>query len=116
MAYDEGMAQTLREALEGLPGISEKKMFGGLCFLMNGNMVCGVHGGSRHEPVPGCMFRVGPERMEQALAIPGTATMAFTGRPMKGMVEANAAVLADDARRGALVGLAVAFASSLPPK
>ena len=109
MAYDERLAQAMRDALEGHEGISEKKMFGGLCFLLNGNMVCGVHKG-------GAMFRVGKKSEADALAVPGTGPMTFTGRKMGGMVEADDETVADDRRRARLMALALAHASSLPPK
>lgn len=109
MACDEGQAQVLREQLEGREGITEKKMFGGLCFLLNGNMVCGVHAG-------GAMFRVGKGAEAEARALPGVGPMTFTGRPMGGMVGASDDALADDAIRDRLTALAVSFAKSLPPK
>lgn len=58
MAYDEGMAQLLRESLSEAPDYSERKMFGGLCFMLSGNMVCGVHR-------RGGMFRLAPRRSRQ---------------------------------------------------
>ncbi|SLN18877.1 hypothetical protein PSA7680_00667 [Pseudoruegeria aquimaris] len=109
MAYDEGLAQLMRDELAGQSGITEKKMFGGLCFLLNGNMVCGVHAG-------GAMFRVGKAREAEALAIPGAAPLSFTGRPLGGMIETDAAALGDDGRRGLWMALALAHASALPPK
>lgn len=108
MAYDEGLAQLLRDDLVDAP-ITEKKMFGGLAFLIGGNMVCGVHKG-------GAMFRVGRERMAEALVIPGAAQMAMGGRPMTGMVECPPEVLADDSRRTALLSLAFECVRGLPPK
>ena len=109
MAYDEGAAEILRNDLEDEPGISEKKMFGGLCFLRDGHMVCGVH-------KDGAMFRVGKDHEARARSVPGTGPMTFTGRPMGGMVAADGELLADDLRRHALVGLALDHARGLPPK
>ena len=109
MAYDEGLAELMRGELADLPGVSEKKMFGGLCFLLNGNMVCGVHSG-------GGMFRVGKDREAEAMAIEGAGPMMFTGRRMGGMVDASDECLSDDASRGALMAIAVAHARSLPGK
>lgn len=109
MAYDEGSAALMREDLADQSGISEKKMFGGLCFLMNGNMVCGVHQG-------GGMFRVGKSREAEARAIDGAGALTFTGRPMGGMIEVDDQALGDDERRGKWIALAVANAASLPPK
>lgn len=109
MAYDEGLAQILRDDLNDLAGISEKKMFGGMAFMLNGNMVCGVH-------KDGGMFRVGKENEAAALAVEGAGPMAFTGRKMGGMVDVSDALLDDDDRRGALVALALDFVKDLPAK
>lgn len=109
MAYDEGVATLMREDLDGVSGLAEKKMFGGIAFLLDGNMVCGVH-------KDGGMYRVGKDREAAARAIDGTGPMLFTGRPMGGMVDADADLLADDDRRRALLALALDHARSLPPK
>ena len=109
MAYDEGLAQILREALGDNDGISERKMFGGLCFTLNGHMVCGVHGS-------GGMARVGKDSEEAALKIVGTAPLSFTGRRMGGMVDLSGDLIADEARRGAVLAMAIEHAQSLPPK
>ena len=119
MAYDEGCAQIFRDDLAGIDGVTEKKMFGGLCFLFNGHMLCGVHqmkDQSKTEIGDGAMFRVGPDNYAQALAIEGVRELSFTGRPMKGLVECDAALLEDDDRRTQLVSLSKGFARSLPPK
>ena len=108
MAWDEGLAQTLRDDLAGEP-IREQKMFGGLCLLRDGNMLCGVYS-------EGAIFRVGKANMAAALAVPGTGPMRFTSRPMGGIVVLSAENAADDARRGALMTLAMTFVKSLPPK
>jgi len=109
MAYDEGMAEVMREDLAAVPGIVEKRMFGGLAFMLDGNMVCGVNS-------EGGMFRVGKENQAAALAIEGVLPMAFTGRVMAGFVDAPDEVMADDDRRGALMSLALAHVRGLPPK
>jgi TfoX/Sxy family transcriptional regulator of competence genes len=109
MAHDEGLAELIRGELADVPGITEKKMFGGLCFLKDGNMICGVHAG-------GGMARVGKDREAEALALDGIAPLSFTGRPMGGMVDVAEDVLADDAARARIVGMALDYASSLPPK
>lgn len=109
MAFDEGLAQLMRDELADRPGISEQRMFGGIAFMLNGNMVCGVHAG-------GGMFRVGKEREVEAMAIAGTQPMTFTGRKMGGMVEVSEEALADDMRRAQLMAMALAHAASLPPK
>jgi TfoX/Sxy family transcriptional regulator of competence genes len=109
MAYDPGMAEQMRADLGNPPGLTEKNMFGGLCFLLNGNMICGVHKG-------GAMFRPGKSQQTQALAIQGLVPLSFTGRPMGGMVEMDADAFADDAARSALTKRALANAASLRAK
>lgn len=109
MAYDEGLASLMRDDLDSQVGLSEKKMFGGLCFLLHGHMLCGVS-------KDGAMFRVGKPRYEQALALAGISPLSFTGRPMGGMVEADDAVMADDQRRHQMLELALTNARSLPAK
>lgn len=109
MAYDEGLAQRIREVLDETAGATEKKMFGGLCFLIGGNMTCGVVGDE-------LMVRVGPEAYEDALAQPHAREMDFTGRPMKGMVYVAADALDDDDVLAGWVERGAAFAGSLPAK
>jgi hypothetical protein len=109
MAYDEGLAELMRGDLADISGITEKKMFGGLCFMLYGNMVGGVH-------TDFGILRVGKDRMESAQTLPGTGPMAFTGRPMGGFVEVSAAAMADDDTRKQLLALALENAGSLPPK
>jgi TfoX/Sxy family transcriptional regulator of competence genes len=109
MAYDEDHAELLRADLFDEPGITEKKMFGGLCFMKNGNMVCGVHQG-------GGMARVGKEAEPKALEIEGVSPLSFTGRPMGGMVDVSPHTFDDVALRGQIIALALDYARSLPPK
>jgi TfoX/Sxy family transcriptional regulator of competence genes len=108
VAYDHGLAQTLRDALGDLP-ITEKKMFGGLAFLLNGHMVCGVHRG-------GAMVRVGKDRYPAALTLPGVSPMMFTGKPMVAMVDVAEASVEDEVVRGRLLDMALATVRALPPK
>ncbi len=108
MAWDEGLAQLIRDDLAGEP-VTERKMFGGLAFLLGGHMVGGIHKG-------GAMFRVGKPNEAAALAIPGATPMTFTGRAMAGMVDFSDEATADDARRGQVLALALAFVKGLPPK
>ena len=109
MAYDDGLAQLIRDDLAGRDGITEKRMFGGLCFLLNGNMLCGVHKG-------GAMYRVGKEHEAEAMAIEGAGPMTFTGRRMGGMIDVADEALADDARRSEWLRLAESFVGALPAK
>ena len=108
MAWDEGLAQLLRDDLVGEP-VTERKMFGGLAFLLNGHMVCGIHKG-------GAMFRVGKPNEAAALAVPGAAPMTMSGRPMPGMIDLSDDATADDGRRARVMGLALGFVKSMPPK
>jgi len=109
LAYDETLAARIRGALAPRDDIDERKMFGGLAFLMRGNMCCGVVGDT-------LMLRLGNEGAAQALAEPHTRPMDFTGRPLKSMVYVGPAGIAADADLKSWVGRAVAFADSLPPK
>lgn len=109
MAYDEGHAQILRDLLASIEGISERKMFGGLCFMQNGNMLCGVHKG-------GGMFRVGKANEAAALEVNGVDPLSFTGRKMGGMVDISADTLADETALAALLSLADSFVGQMPHK
>jgi TfoX/Sxy family transcriptional regulator of competence genes len=109
MAYDAGLAEVLRDALADAPGITEKRMFGGLCFLMHGNMLCGVHSG-------GAMFRVGKAREAEALAIPGARAMTFTGRRMGGMIEVADEAMGDRQAVARWLTLAREFVGPMPAK
>lgn len=109
MAYDEGLAQVLRDALAEHEGITEKNMFGGLCFMLNGNMLCGVH-------TKGGMARVGKVNEAAALAMDGVDPLSFTGRPMGGMVDVSDEVFIDDDRRAAILALAEEFVGAMPAK
>ena len=108
MAYDAGMAETMRQDLDGIDAVREVPMFGGLCFLKDGHMLCGVHKG-------GGMFRVGPHE-PAARAIDGTGPMDFTGRPMAGFVNVTDDALADDASLAALMAMALDYVGAMPAK
>ena len=109
MPYDESLAEILRADLADLPRLEEKRMFGGLCFMVEGHMLCGVHKG-------GGMFRVGKPREDAALAIDGVTEMAFTGRKMGGFVEVSDDAMADDKKRARLIALALENLRGLPPR
>ena len=109
MAYDEELAERIRRALAGRKGLSEKKMFGGIAFMLRGNMACGI---VRDQ----LMVRVGPERYDDALARPHARPMDFTGRPMKGMVYVGPEGLRSDADLAGWLRRGVEFAASFPPK
>jgi TfoX/Sxy family transcriptional regulator of competence genes len=109
MAYDEGVAKRVREALAGQLLLVEKKMFGGIAFMLRGNMCCGVMDDQ-------LIVRVGPDNYSGALAKPHTREFDFTGRPMKGFVVVSpegfstGQALAEWVRQGA------SYALSLPEK
>ncbi|WP_406442384.1 TfoX/Sxy family protein [Streptomyces sp. NBC_00631] len=109
MAYDQGLAERIRERLGADADVAEKRMFGGIAFLYRGNMAVGVTGDD-------LMVRVGPDATDAALARPGARIFDMTGRPMRGwVVVAGSAVTEDDAL-GAWIDEGHAFAASLPPK
>ena len=79
MAYDEHLAARIREAIGAREGVTAKEMFGGIAFMLHGNMCCGV-------VKDDLLLRLGPELGEEALREPHTRPMDFTGRPMRGLV------------------------------
>jgi TfoX/Sxy family transcriptional regulator of competence genes len=109
MAYDEGLAQRIREALANDDGLSERRMFGGIAFMLHGNMAVGISGDE-------LMVRMGPEAYDDALAQPHTRVFDMTGRVMRGWVVAAAEGIADDAALGEWVRRGADYAQSLPPK
>lgn len=108
MAYDETLAARIREALAKVDGVTEKEMFGGLAFLVHGNMCVGVSGEE-------LMGRVGKEGNDAALARPGARPFDMTGRPMAGWVVVAPEGLTGDALVG-WVETCLAFVRTLPPK
>lgn len=108
MAYDENLADRVRTILEVEPSLSERKMFGGLAFMVDGHMCCGIVGSD-------LMLRLGPAGAETALALSHVRSMDFTGRLMTSMV-----YVAPEGLRGVAlrrwVEKATAFARTLPPK
>ena len=108
MAYDRGLAQLFRDDLYHEDYI-EKKMFGGLCFMVEGHMTCGVN-------KDGGMARVGADMWAQALEMEGVEPMTFTKRRMIGFVDINAQTMANDDMRQKLVAMALKYVRSLPPK
>jgi TfoX/Sxy family transcriptional regulator of competence genes len=109
MAYDEKLANRVRKVLERRRGVSEKKMFGGLAFLVNGHMACGIVGKD-------LCVRVGPEAYDAALKKAGAREMDFTGRPMKGMVYVGRRGSENASKLKAWVEQGLSYARSLPPK
>ena len=109
MAYDEGLAQRVRELLAEQDGVSEKRMFGGLAFLIRGNMCVGIVKDS-------LMVRVGPDAYPRLVEEPHARRMDFTGRPMKGLLYVDPDGVESDADLRSWVGHGLAFAGSLPGK
>jgi TfoX/Sxy family transcriptional regulator of competence genes len=108
MPHDPELADRMRVALKRWRGIEEKKMFGGYCWMLRGNMLCGVEVGRY-------MFRVGKEREAIALARAGASPMDITGRPMRGFVWVKAAA-AQGASLREWLNLAKQYVRTLPPK
>ena len=109
MAYNEELADRIRISLDGQEGVVERKMFGGMTFMIHGNMCCGVLGDD-------LMVRVGPDGYDSALAEPHARPMDFTGRPMKGLVYVGPAGHESPAAIRRWVRRGADFASSFPAK
>jgi len=109
VAYDEAFADRIRAVLGDDPGIDERKMFGGIAFLIDGNMFVGIANDD-------LMVRVGPDAWEEALDHPNTREMDFTGKPMRGYVYVDADGIAEEDDLRAWVERGLTFAGSLPPK
>lgn len=109
MAYSEKLADRVREVLARRDDIVEKKMFGGLAFMLRGNMAAGVHRDS-------LMVRVGIDDYEQALTEPHARPMDLTGKPLRGFVFVDEEGLVSDADLGGWVQRGVTHALTLPEK
>ena len=109
MAYNEKLADRIHAIVGDGPGLTERKMFGGIAFMLNGNMFCGI---TRDD----LMVRVGPDRFEEALASPGARLMDFTGRPMKGMAFVGPEGYATEEALRDWVEQTLDYARSLPAK
>lgn len=109
MAFDEGLAQRVHEILADRQGLSEKKMFGGLCFLDRGNMFGGIVGSE-------LMVRLGAENYDEALQQPHAREMTFTGRSMRGMVYVGEAGIESDENLASRLNRGLTFTQTLPAK
>lgn len=106
----EEMADRVRHLMVDDPNVAEKKMFGGVCFMLKGNMLCGpIKNGDM-------MFRVGKEQEKEALSRVGARKMNFTGKPMKGFVFVSAETLEADSSIYEWIALATNFVGNLPAK
>ena len=109
MAYSEELAERIRASIGKRKGVGEIKMFGGLCFTLNGNMACGVMGDSM-------MVRIGADQYEAALKLKHAKPMDFTGREIKGMVYVTNEGCRTAAQVKPWVERALKFVEPLPPK
>jgi len=109
VAFDERLAERIRGALGRRKGVAEKKMFGGIGFLVNGNMCVGIHG---YE----LFVRIPPENTDAVLKQANTRRFDLTGRPMKGWILVKPAGLKTAAQLGKWIDVATKFAAALPVK
>jgi TfoX N-terminal domain len=109
MAFDESLADRIRDALARKKGIDEKKMFDCICFFLNGNILVGVWKGS-------LIARLGPEECEDALLEPHVKAFDITGKPMKNWILVESQGVEDDGRVEAWIRRAVKFVGKLPKK
>lgn len=109
MVYSKQLADRARIALVATRDLQERKMFGGLAFMVNGHMCCGIIGEE-------LMVRVGPDLYDASLAQPYTREMDFTGKPLKGMVYVAREGLESEQQLGQWVQRGLAYVSTLPAK
>jgi TfoX/Sxy family transcriptional regulator of competence genes len=108
VAYDADVAGRVRQALAGKEGIAEKKMFGGIAFLLDGNMLIGVVDDK-------LLVRAGPKQYDAALKRPHAGPMTLTGKPMRGFVTVEPAGFATGQDLRGWVSLALGYVRELPP-
>ena len=109
MAYDEELDRRIKKIVSRWKGTADKKMFGGVCHLLNGNMFCGVHKDF-------LILRLGPDRAEAALKLPQVRPFDITGRPMKGWVMVSEDGFKNDKDLKNWLEQAKSFAEALPEK
>ncbi|MCL1600700.1 MAG: TfoX/Sxy family protein [Actinomycetia bacterium] len=109
MAYDEYLAQRVRDVIGAEVGVDEKKMFGGLAILLDGNMAVGVSGDE-------LMVRVGVDAFDEALTNEGVRPFEMSGNRMNGWILAGGVGIAEDIDLERWVGVGMDYAGSLPPK
>lgn len=110
MAYDEELADRIRKVLWAEPGLVEKRMFGGLAFLIGGHIAIAATRDGR------LMLKVDQEELEAVLALPHVTPMVMRGREMVGWVRVDADALEDDAELTTWIDHGTAYARSLPPE
>jgi TfoX/Sxy family transcriptional regulator of competence genes len=109
MAYDAGLAERLRDIFDQRSDVVEKRMFGGLCFMVSGHMCCGIVGET-------LMARIGPDIYEECLKQQYVREMDFTGKAMKGFVYVQPEGIAEDSELSSWVDKCIGFVLSLPKK
>ena len=109
MAYDEALADRIRPLLGARSDVTERKMFGGIGWMIGGNMAVGVMGDE-------LLVRLDHEDADRALTEPGTRVFDFTGRPARGMVVVSGERVAEDAELATWIDAGADHAASLPPK
>lgn len=109
MPYNQDLAQRVSTILTNRTDIIEKKMFGGIGYMLHGNMACGIH-------KQDLVVRVGPRHYYETLSIPFAKPFDITGRPMKGWLMIEPEGCQDNKTLEHLINLGVTFALSLPPK
>lgn len=109
MSYDEKLFLRISGLLKSTKGIGPKKMFGGICFMHRGNMLCGIDGRR-------LMVRVGPDQYDAALKRKHARVMDITGKPMKGFVFASEGGYETDKALNEWLNLGLSFTATLPPK
>lgn len=110
MAYDEKLAERLREQLAGEDGLREKRMFGGLAFLINGNMAVSASGQG------GLLLRVDPAQTDDLVGKAGAERFIMHGREMDGWLRVDSDAVKTDAKLRRWIAHGIAYARSLPPK
>ncbi len=109
MPYDPGLAQRLQEVLLDYPGMTETKMFGGICYMLNGNMCVGVHKET-------LIVRVGQQQADKLLQEPHVGPMNLTGKTMTGWATLQPKAIEDETQLRRFCELAIAFVKTLPRK
>jgi TfoX/Sxy family transcriptional regulator of competence genes len=109
MAFDEGLAERIRELFQNRTDVEEKKMFGGLCFMVSKHMCCGIVNDT-------LMARVGPDHYKDLLARDFVEEMDFTGKALKGFVYVAPDGIESDDELSEWVEFCLRFVESLPPK
>ena len=109
MARDRGLEELVNDSLATVRGLTQKAMFGGWAWLVNGNLLCGAREGSM-------LVRLGKDKDAWALKTPGIAPMIMNGRPMNGWVRAAPEIYGDEAMRQKLLDAALDFNRTLPRK